>query len=111
MKKWIVTLIGGILVAVLTLVPDYNKSEARDVYYITTPGTSVYESKRVIAVKPAESSWSEIEQGKTPCPNGARMVVATLELSEALGNSLTASPGDYIVDSVSAPTSVIYEGE
>ena len=111
MKKWIVGIVGGILIATLTLVPDYDQENARDVCYIQTPGASMFGEGQVVAVKPAESNWSEIEQGRTPCPNGARMVVATLELTEALGNSLTANPTAYVVDVITAPTNVIYEGE
>ena len=111
MKKWIPGIVGGILIAVLTLVHDYDQSDAIDVCYIQTPGASRYDSGQVIVAKPAESDWSEIEQGLTPCPNGVRFCVATLEVGEALGNSVTADPKSYVVDVLTAPTTVIYQGE
>lgn len=94
-KKWRRTLIGGIVIAILTVVGLYNPTNARDVLYFQMTG-------EVINVKPAGSEWSDGDRGI-----GTKRMVVTLELSEVLADSITTNPTLYKVDDAKNPTTVL----
>lgn len=115
MKKWVWVVVlaaGGFFYGQLQEkdAVDYNEFDL-DVCYVQTPGSSSYSGGEVINVKPNGSSWSVVEQGKTPCPNGLRFsIFTTSQVTEALSNSVNNKPKYYVVDCITAPTGIEYVG-
>lgn len=113
MKKWIVTTVAlavGGIAALLVDVPVETPlgPHAVDVCYIYDTGTQGHASGKVIAVKPARSYWTDTERGvDLTTETDVKFCVVTLDLPEALSNSVTADPQAYIVDSITDPTNTV----
>ena len=115
MKKWVWVVVlaaGGFFYGQFQEkdAAEYNEYDL-DICYVQTPGSSEFSGGEVIITKPAGSDWTDVEQGKTPCPNGLRFsLFTTSQISEALSNLVTSKPREYVVDCITAPTGIEYAG-